>query len=128
MDLNRELSGRIVNRTHYTLIPVNCVTDSGSRVMLGGTIEPLKEGIVFTISGIGPSGANKRGQCMFAIHDTFGADTLSRLIVEWDSVKNDEPVSLSAWIEGRESAAVVCSLETDAQGQGFLTCVVECRN
>ena len=127
MDLQGDLSGRIVNRTHYTLTPVNCVTDSGARVALGGAIEPLKESIAFTISGIGTSGVHRRGQCMFAIHDDFGADTLSRLIVEWDSVESNEPVNLSAWIEGRESAVVVCSLESGERGQRFLTCVVDCR-
>jgi len=128
MDLQGNLSGRIVNRTHYTLTPVNCVTDSGGRVALGGAIEPLKEGIVFTISDIGTSGVHKRGQCMFAIYDDFGADTLSRLIVQWDSVESNEPVNLSAWIEGRESAEVVCSLESGERGQRFLTCVVDCKH
>ncbi|MCP5428916.1 MAG: hypothetical protein H6962_01390 [Chromatiaceae bacterium] len=40
----------------------------------------------------------------------------------------NEPVNLSAWIEGRESAVVVCSLESGEQGQRFLTCVVDCKH
>lgn len=115
MSLKAVLSGRVVNRTQYSLVPVDGKVEQGRRVRRCEPVGPLEDKIAFEYAGASSPPSDARGHCSFAILDSYGADTLSRLILRWDVPTAANAITaLSAEIQGRESAAIECTVPQES--------------